>query len=226
MRKLTTLLLCAALLALASCGEQSDIEQGANDTGESSVQRVNILGELTYRQRIALPPDASATVALLELAKGGDNTETSVVTEVQLSDFKQVPIAFSLTYPSDAILPDSTYRLRAQIHDKQGKLLWRSSAAQSIDPLNDGGKLTIVMQQVDGAVQNLSYQCEDRKFDVAVTPGMATLTVNNHIVALPSVRSASGAKYSDGNTVFWSKGMQQVLVVVDGKTYKNCRVAD
>lgn len=228
MQKFTTLLLCAALLALTGCGEQSDSAQNSNDTGENSVERINIFGELTYRQRIALPPDASATVTLLDLGQGDANVEETIVTQIHLSDFKQVPIAFSLTYPSDVIHSGNTYRLRARIRDKQGKLLWRSHGPIKFDPLDDSKKLTIVMQQASSGSQEqtLSYNCDGKTFSVTVTPDTATLQSSNHIVELPAVRSASGAKYSDGDNVFWSKGQEQALVIIDGTTYKNCRRKD
>jgi membrane-bound inhibitor of C-type lysozyme len=41
--------------------------------------------------------------------------------------------------------------------------------------------------------------------------------------SLPLVRSASGAKYSDGRTTLWGKG-QKAFIEIDGRiVYGNCK---
>lgn len=227
MRNLSTLFVCGLLLLLTGCGNQSDTTQTphpeSTGTKEVSAERINLLGELTYRQRIALLPDASASVALVDLGPNGKNSKEKVIAAAHLSDFQQVPIAFSLTYPSDAIDTTHRYELRATIENAQGRKLWRSPEPTYVKPLDDSQKLSIVMQQVDAGAKHLTYQCQGRKFNVTITPDTATLQSDSRIVELSSVRSASGAKYSNGDTVFWSKGQQQAFIVIDGKTYKDCK---
>src|SRR4030042_6122672 len=59
------------------------------------------------------------------------------------------------------------------------------------------------------STQRFIYQCDEGKtlwveFD---TRGeMVMLTINRRWIYLPKVPSASGAKYSDGNSIFWLKG--------------------
>jgi len=72
-----------------------------------------------------------------------------------------------------------------------------------------------------GTAAMVTYQCPDgelieaeyRDEDAEVVVGLP----NQEPIALPQVEAASGAKYSDGTTTFWSKG-NQVLVEVDGET--------
>lgn len=70
---------------------------------------VTLSGTVTYRQRIALPPDAVATVSLQDDA-GGTIAETRVP-----ADGRQVPLPFSLQVDRARIVAGADYRLHAKI---------------------------------------------------------------------------------------------------------------
>lgn len=64
----------------------------------------------------------------------------------------------------------------------------------------------------------------DAVFDNAA--GTVTISLPDDTLTLPQVESASGAKYSDGTTVFWNKG-DEAFVEVDGETiYDGCTTGD
>lgn len=76
------------------------------------------------------------------------------------------------------------------------------------------------------STQKFTYQCDDGKtllveFD---TRGeMVMLTINRRWIYLPKVPSASGAKYSDGNSVFWVKGDVTTIEIDQSTRFQNCR---
>jgi membrane-bound inhibitor of C-type lysozyme len=76
------------------------------------------------------------------------------------------------------------------------------------------------------STQKFIYLCDEGKtlwveFD---TRGeMVMLTIGRRWIYLPKVPSASGAKYSDGNSVFWSKGEVATIQIDQGSLYQNCR---
>jgi membrane-bound inhibitor of C-type lysozyme len=76
------------------------------------------------------------------------------------------------------------------------------------------------------STQKFIYQCDEGKtlwveFD---TRGeMVMLTIGRRWIYLPKVPSASGAKYSDGNSVFWLKGEVATIEIDKGNIYQNCR---
>lgn len=76
---------------------------------------LRVTGSVSYRERIALTPDAVLQVEVVESAPPG-GTE-SVVGEQTLQSPGQVPIAFSVTVPSERIRPEATYTVRARISD-------------------------------------------------------------------------------------------------------------
>jgi len=76
------------------------------------------------------------------------------------------------------------------------------------------------------STEKFIYECDEGKtlsveFD---TRGeMVMLTINRRWIYLPRVPSASGAKYSDGNSIFWLKGEVATIEIDKGNIYQNCR---
>jgi membrane-bound inhibitor of C-type lysozyme/uncharacterized membrane protein len=71
--------------------------------------------------------------------------------------------------------------------------------------------------------QTYVYECNDGYGFVARIEGeKAWLFLPNGTISLPPVRSASGARYSDGSITFWSKG-EEALLETDENSHRNCR---
>lgn len=70
-----------------------------------------------------------------------------------------------------------------------------------------------------------NYLCSDgNRFQVTMTHNgeKVILRLGERLLELPHVRSASGAKYSDGETTFWSKGIQAFITTHDKVSHKDC----
>jgi putative lipoprotein len=71
--------------------------------------------------------------------------------------------------------------------------------------------------------QTYMYECNDGYGFVARIEGEnAWLFLPNGTISLPHVRSASGARYSDGSITFWSKG-EEALLETGKNRHRNCR---
>lgn len=73
-----------------------------------------ITGQVAYRERIALPPDAAIHLTLEDVSRQ-DAPATYIASQVIPTLGRQVPIPFALYYASDAIDPRRTYQVRAAI---------------------------------------------------------------------------------------------------------------
>jgi membrane-bound inhibitor of C-type lysozyme len=76
------------------------------------------------------------------------------------------------------------------------------------------------------STQKFIYQCDEGKtlsVEFDTRREMVMLTINRRWIYLPRVPSASGAKYSDGNTIFWLKGETATIEIDKGNRYQNCR---
>lgn len=61
----------------------------------------------------------------------------------------------------------------------------------------------------------------DRRFGAIVGEDAVHFRLDGEVVALPRAISASGARYSDGETTFWNRGREVRIEVADGE-YPSC----
>jgi putative lipoprotein len=87
-----------------------------------------LTGTVTYRPRIALPPNAVLSVKLLDVSRADAPSVTLTETRVG-TDGDQVPLPFSLDYASADVEPRNRYVVRAEIFDAAGVLLWTTDTA-------------------------------------------------------------------------------------------------
>lgn len=70
--------------------------------------------------------------------------------------------------------------------------------------------------------QTFVYECAGLDFVARIEGEMAWLFLPGDTVSLPHVTSASGVRYRDEATQFWSKG-EEAMLDWDGKHYNSCR---
>ncbi len=69
--------------------------------------------------------------------------------------------------------------------------------------------------------KTLVYECADYEFVARLGPGEMAVWLQDRYMILSQVRSASGVKYQEGDTVFWSKG-DEAMLELDGQRYSSC----
>ena len=106
MRKWTTAAAGVIALFLAACRGNPDPTWLESDAA--------LTGSVTYRSRIALPPDARVVVTLEDVSRA-DEPSTLVATRTIPTRGQQVPIPFELPYDPALIDPARRYAVRAQI---------------------------------------------------------------------------------------------------------------
>lgn len=116
-----TILLLPLIAALAAC-QSGEHPQSPGTTAQPGA-RVTLNGVVTYRQRIALPPNARVTVTLSDVSLMDVAAPVIAQTELDTAG-RQVPIPFALDYDSAKIVPRHNYAVSARITDASGKLMW------------------------------------------------------------------------------------------------------
>ena len=106
--------LIAALSIVSTMG-------GVMPAGAGEGGTVAVIGEVYYRQRIALPPTAELYVAVEDVSL--IDVPAVVMAESRVAPAGQVPIAFELKVDASGIDPRHTYAIRARI-EEAGRLLW------------------------------------------------------------------------------------------------------
>lgn len=130
------LALSLATLPLAACA-----------TMEPSEQPVTVTGQISYRERIALPPTAQVEITLADVSLM-DAPAKTIAQQRFTADGRQVPFAFSLTVDQRPLDPRHSYAVSARISDASGRLMFitdtRNSVAFDGRSRIDMGTLTLV----------------------------------------------------------------------------------
>jgi putative lipoprotein len=84
-----------------------------------------VTGVVTYRERVALAPDAYVVVKLWDVTQ---RTNWQLIGTQTLRRVGQPPITFAVGYAADRVHPDGDYVIEAQIH-QGGELRWINPAA-------------------------------------------------------------------------------------------------
>src|SRR5512134_3061991 len=136
-------LAAAALVVLAGCGPGDDAAVRAADGV--------LAGTVSYRERMALPPDATIEVRLEDVSRA-DVAATVLAEQRIAAEARQGPIPFELRYPAARIEPNRTYGVRAEIRAADGELMFTTTTHHGV--LQSGaapsGPVDILVQRVSG----------------------------------------------------------------------------
>lgn len=138
--------------------------------GTALADGMSIAGDIFYRERIALPPTAVATVALIDVSLADAPSKT--ISEQVIDPAGQVPIPFALPFEPDAILAGHSYALSARI-EVDGELWFINDTRISVDPLVEVGMVSIPLVSARGAGEDAedAGQVEEDENAEAVEPG-------------------------------------------------------
>ena len=90
-----------------------------------------VTGTVSYRERIALPPDAALAVRLVDVSLA-DAPSVTLAETVDETAGAQVPLAFSLPVDAGRIDPRHRYAVQAEIRDGDGTLLWTTDTVHPV----------------------------------------------------------------------------------------------
>src|SRR3974390_3140537 len=94
---------------------------------QADAQQMNVTGTVTYRERIALPPDAAIDVRLEDTSLQ-DAPAKLIGESIFAAEGKQVPFPFQVSFNTADINPAHTYQLRANITVDGTKMFASTSA--------------------------------------------------------------------------------------------------
>jgi putative lipoprotein len=145
-RRLKTMAVASLTLMLAAC-QTTKAEPTAT-----------VRGEITYRERIAVPPGAQLEVLLLDVSRADAPSET--IGGVTLSDIRQPPYPFEIAYRPEQIIASHTYVVQARL-THQGRLLFITDQAYPVITRDHPTEVQIVLKRV-GAPPPASTPGADR----------------------------------------------------------------
>jgi putative lipoprotein len=102
-------------------------------------------GDVFYRERVALPPNAVLEISLVDVTRPGGLGE--LVASMQVRTNRQVPIPFEIRYGDDDVDPRRSYAVRANIL-ADGRLLFVNARPQRVLTLGHPNSVRILMAAV------------------------------------------------------------------------------
>lgn len=142
-RYLAAVLLTVAIVVAGCTARSAPAPSGA---APAFTGPVSVRGTVNYRQRVALPPTAVVRVEMVDVARA-DAPARVLAAQVIAAKGDQVPFAFSLEAPADAVTPGSRLALQARI-EVDGQLRFINTPAYQLSPQNAGRPIEIVVQPV------------------------------------------------------------------------------
>lgn len=112
-------LILALLLALAA-------------TATAAADELSISGKVTYRERIALPPEAMLRVRLVDM--GSPDAPVVVEAESTVASPGEVPLTFTLRFDEALLRPGRSYAVAAEI-TSAGQLWFSTFSPVPVDPV-------------------------------------------------------------------------------------------
>ena len=137
---MTRTALFLASLTLAACATTAPATPEPDAPTAAATPGV-ITGTLAYRARIALPPDATAEVRLVDGAGG------MIARDTFATRGRQVPLPFTVRYRPEAIQVGVGYDLYADIRDAAGRVLWAAGPQMVLDVGPEPAPVELVMTQ-------------------------------------------------------------------------------
>lgn len=177
MRQMALLALAIIALAFAAVGANS-----------AHAADLTLSGEVTYRERMALPEPANLSVRLVDLTR--DGAPATVEAEAILPATGQVPLTFTLTFADSIVTAGHAYGLVAEITSGE-TVFFRNQEPVPVEPA--AGLPVTVLVQFLGA----SGEATTSTLEVAASPSLLDLTWELHSImgvetALPTTLAISG----------------------------------
>ena len=142
MASLVTLLFTFMLL-LTSCqgGATVSDSSGSSRSGYAAIE-----GSVTYRERLALTPDARLVIELRDVTYA--DAPAPLIASMNISGPGQVPIKFRLEYNTADIDPRNTYSVSATIFESDGRMAFTNDTVYEVITRGNPGRVDMRLVMV------------------------------------------------------------------------------
>lgn len=164
-------------------------------------------GEVFYRERVVLPPNAVLEVSLLDVTRPGGLGE--LVASVQIRPNRQVPIPFEIRFGDSDIEPRRSYAVRANIL-AGGRLLFVSARSQRVLTHGHPQSIRILMSAVlslaaagSSEMTGLDWLAEDIRGGGVIDNVQTTLSISagGEVSGSGGCNNLRGTAQLDGNSL-------------------------
>jgi len=186
---------------------------------EASVAAEKTLkGEVMYRERIALPPNAVLSVQLADVSLA--DAPPAIVGERKVAPAGQVPIKFEISFDPAVIRSNLTYALQARI-TADDRLLFITDVSYQVDPLSDAPQ-AIVLKMVTPRDMPTAAAVIGQSWLVEYIDGIGVIAQPKATFRVSEAGKAGGN--GPCNAYFATAKVEGATIAISdiGSTYKAC----
>lgn len=180
------------------------------NNAQASAANLNV--KLSYREMIALGPDAEAK---LMLVNPSENKSKFILSELNKELKNGVPVNFKLDLSEKEINSKQDYQLLAVIK-WQRDMIWSESKRIRGSELLKKKDINIITKQKPGRL--LSFKGK-KDLKMRYLGGMAQVIIEDQEYILPQQQTASGAKFLNSKLSVWNKG-RDLFLEKDNQSYQ------
>ncbi|TGQ46642.1 YbaY family lipoprotein [Mesorhizobium sp. M00.F.Ca.ET.216.01.1.1] len=175
-------------------------------------------GEVMYRERIALPPNAVLSIQLADVSQA--DAPVAIVGERTVAPAGQVPIKFEISFDPRVIRPDMTYALEARI-TADDRLLFVSDMRNQVDPLSDAPQ-TVMLKMVAPSDKPAAASLFGQSWLVEYIDGIGVITDPQATFRISEAGKAGGS--GPCNVYFATAKVDGAKIAISGigSTFKAC----
>jgi putative lipoprotein len=175
-------------------------------------------GELMYRERIALPPNAVLSVQLADVSLA--DASAVVIGERKVAPAGQVPIKFEISFDPAVIRPGMIYALQARI-TVDDRLLFISDTRHQVDPLSDAPQ-TIMLKMVTSSGEPAAAPVFGQSWLIEYIDGIGVIAEPQATFTISEAGKAGGS--GPCNVYFATTKVDGSTIAISdiGSTFKAC----
>lgn len=172
---------------------------------------------LSYREMIALGPDAEARLMLVNPVETENNL---IIRDLNKKLKNGVPVNFKLDLTKAEIEADNNYQLFAVIK-WEGDMIWSANKRLSGRELLDQKEINFITKRTPA---RMLFFTGEKDLQVRFLNGLAQVIIDQKEYMLPQQRTASGAKFANSEISIWNKG-REMLIEKNNKSYNSSLIS-
>jgi uncharacterized lipoprotein YbaY/heat shock protein HslJ len=215
------------LLGVAGSYHAQTPSQNAAERASQSSAPGHIKGTATYRERMALPPNAAFEATLVDVSRADAPAE--VIGRIQLVPTGNPPIAFDIPYDPPRINEKGAYAVLARITTGD-QLMFTTTQSYPVLTRNNGNDVTLLLKSAGGAAparagEEPTLQGLPASF-VGTMPCADCPGIHYQLDLKPDHTFSSHMKYQERDATFndsgrWELANNGKMLVLQGKSKVN-----
>lgn len=167
----------------------------AGSLSQAQANQAQVTGSVTYRERIALSPDAVINISLVDTSVA-DLASQTVAESLINAEGRQVPVPFTLTFDPALIVRAHHYSVRATIRGGNGMMMFSTTQAYPVLTHGAPSKVDLVLHTVGHGGQP-TVSIKNQQVTPASTSEGAASRPPSHTPAEAAAQSGSAAAPSE-----------------------------